>query len=219
MKLKYFEWSSEMSKTIKSLAVVALLATPTFAAADGHIFLPAIAASLSASFGEGSFQDSNVVVDDSNLTTVTEAQSVSVAGAMGYYAVATSAATMDARSATSGSAIGNSMSVNDELTPMVEVTMNGNAYETTVRFNNPSVDEDEIIAAICGSLWARQTQGGDQAQVLNGGVSGGTTTGSTQVNNGEGGTMDEVLNVSGSTLGALGVDLGDITVNCDELPQ
>ena len=206
-----------MSKTIKSLAVVALLATPTFAAADGHTFLPAIAASLSASFGEGSFQNSNVEVGANSLTTVTEAQSVSVAGAMGYYAVATSAATMDSSSATSGSAIGSLVSVNDELTPMVEVTLNDNAYETTVRFNNPSVDQEEIIAAVCESLAAEQAtgQGATQAQVINGGVSGGTTTGSTQVTTTTPSGADEVLNVSGSTLGALGVDLGDINVFCE----
>jgi hypothetical protein len=90
--LKYFEWSSKMSKTIKSLAVVALRATPTFASAD------AIAASISASFGANGL----VAVDTTDaLTNVTNPTSVSVAGAVGLVAVATASATAAGSSATS----------------------------------------------------------------------------------------------------------------------
>jgi hypothetical protein len=179
MKLKYFEWSSKMSKTIKSLAVVALLATPTFASAES------IAASLSASFGE--FEGSVVVNSVDPLTQVNTPTSVSVSGAMGYTAVATSAATALSTTATSGA------SIEDGISPTATATYNdtSKAYETTVSFN-PVFN----AAAFCAGLTATQT--GSTVDV--------DTATVTVVNN-----NGVTLNTTDNTLN---VDDGAITINC-----
>jgi hypothetical protein len=142
MKLNEFEWSSKMSKTIKSLAVVALLATPTFAAAQGFP-VPSIAASISASFGSTPDAAAAAEVNAGNpLAGVTAPTSVSVAGAMGLVAVATASATADASSATSAS------SVDSMLTPALSVTLSATGYESTVAFT-PVIDAEALAAAIC----------------------------------------------------------------------
>jgi hypothetical protein len=144
MKLKYFEWSSKMSKTIKSLAVVALLATPTFAAAQG---IPSIAASLSASFDSN--QAAAAVGDFSagSLTNVTAPTSVSVAGAIGLVATATASATADASSATSAS------SADADLAPTLTVNLSAAGYESTVAFT-PVIDAEEIAALVCANVFS-----------------------------------------------------------------
>jgi hypothetical protein len=142
MKLKYFEWSSKMSKTIKSLAVVALLATPTFAAAETAP--SSMAASISASFGDS--DDSAFAETDAGLSTATNPTSVSVAGSMGSVAIATASATADASNAT---AVASSDST---LAPTLATKSTDSGYETTVAFTPATasdVDVADIIAEIC----------------------------------------------------------------------
>ena len=151
-----------MSKTISTLAVVALLATPTFASAQS------IAASLSASFGE--YEGSVAVGDfpEETLATVTAPVSVSVSGAIGYIAVATSAATSTSTTSTSGA------TSDGELAPVVASTYNDTtkAYESTVAFT-PVIDAEDIARMVCDNgFFASQgdssvTLGGQDVTVIN----------------------------------------------------
>jgi hypothetical protein len=142
MKLNKFEWSSKMSKTINTLAVVALLATPTFASAQS------IAASLSASFGSAPAASAADVADfaDGSLANVTNPTSVSVAGALGTIAVATSAATADASSATSGA------TYDADLAPTLDVTFTASGYEANLAFT-PVINAAVVAAELCANGW------------------------------------------------------------------
>ena len=157
MKLKYFEWSSKMSKTINTLAVVALLATPTFASAQS------IAASLSASFGSAAATSTADVADfaDGSLANVTNPTSVSVAGALGSVAIATSAATALASSATSGA------TVDEDLAPTLDVNFTASGYEANLSFT-PVIDAEALAAELCDNLSA--TQASSSVDISGGGV-------------------------------------------------
>ena len=133
-----------MLKTTLSFTTAALLAAvPMFAAADG------VAASLSASFGNG--PGGTVGVNVGNLSGNIQAPtSVSVAGAAGDFAVASSVATAQS----SGAAAGATDST--DYLPVAEVTYRGgpNAYETTVSFG-PTPDTVALIAqAVCAQISA-----------------------------------------------------------------
>lgn len=105
-----------MLKTTSYLAAVALVATlPTFATAQS------IAVSLSASLDDG------------------DPTSVSVAAALGDFAVASTVATANSTGAASGAYNG------DEFSPVASVSYNAdaNAYETNVAFAAAPDDEDD----------------------------------------------------------------------------
>jgi hypothetical protein len=186
MKLKYFEWSSKMSKTIKSLAVVALLATPTFASAD------AIAASISASFGANGL----VAVDtDDALTSVTNPTSVSVAGAVGLVAVATASATAAASSATSAA------SDDELLAPTLTVNFTSSGYESTVAFT-PVIDAAAVAAAVCAGVSA--TQAGSTGELAEAAITGVADLGFFGEADVTGSVTNDVVTITD----------GDITVSC-----
>lgn len=102
----------------------------------------AIAASLSASFGNNT--DAGAVIELLSLPTSATIQaptSVSVAGAVGDFAVASAVANINASAATSGATTGT------DSAPMVDVSLNGRFYETAISFVPTNFDEIAMTAA------------------------------------------------------------------------
>jgi hypothetical protein len=178
----------EMTKKLGYLVAVAFLAAPTFASADP------VAASLSASFGKD-FGTVIVAPPSGSLARVTAPISVSVAGASGDFAVATSVATAKSSGAASGA------TNNSDLPPMVAFEYNNvsNAYETSVMFT-PVVDAAAIAANICNSGFSA-TQLTSAGNLIDTGVTTPTFAGITLD-----GSVDN---------GAVSITNGDITVTCN----
>jgi len=126
-----------MVRKLSYLAAIALVATvPGLASADG------VAVSLSASFGNSGGGPIVILPNSGAGGTIAAPTSVSIAGAAGGFAVASSVAT----SQSSGAAAGATDNAN--LTPLAEIAYNdgANAYETTVSFA-PSASTIAQVAA------------------------------------------------------------------------
>lgn len=142
-----------MVNKLSGLTAIALTAMlPSFASAD-------VAASLSASFGANA---GTVHVNASNATgTIISPTSVSVAGAAGGFAVASSVATAYSSGAAAGA------TSNSNFPPIADVTYKGGAgaYETSVSFA-PSPGTLQAIAdqAALAAVQAQCAQGFSASQ-------------------------------------------------------